>query len=147
MMNIDERRRLERALHDGAQQDLIAISVRLQLLRRLVAGAEAIALLDELQRDAHDALDRLRELANDVYPSTLDVWGLAHALRELARPAGVTVVVEVGRYPAAVEAAVYFAARDLLDGARALTLREEDGALVLSVEPSGASERFYVSAR
>ena len=65
-----ERRTIERALHDGVQQDLIAVSVRLQLVRQL-AGADlpaAIALLDEIGRDVRGALERVQALANEIYP-------------------------------------------------------------------------------
>lgn len=82
-----ERRRIERALHDSAQQDLIAISVRLQLVRELVptAPADALTLLDDVQQGARDALDRLRTLASEIYPSILDARGLPDPLRTAAR--------------------------------------------------------------
>jgi len=144
-----ERRRIERALHDGVQQDLIAISVRLQLLRELLGGdaAPTLELLDELQRDTRDALDRVRAVAGDTYPSILDARGLPDALREAARTIGRSVRVEassVGRHPAELERAVYFCCRALLETASAeptLVLRETDRELRLE-----ATGEFDVTA-
>ena len=138
-----ERRRIERALHDGVQQDLIAISVRLQLVRELVttAPADALTLLDDVQQGARDALDRLRTLASEIYPSILDARGLPDALRAAARASPGTARVEavgLGRYPAEIEAAVYFACRAVLDSlepgaAAAIGVREEGGCLHLGI--------------
>jgi len=134
-----ERRRIERALHDGVQQDLIAISVRLQLLRELLGtdADPALELLDELQRDTRGALERVRAVAADTYPSLLDARGLHDGLREAARTAGVSVRIEatgLGRAPADVEAAAYFCCRALLEGAEpgaglTVAIRDSDGAL------------------
>ena len=133
-----ERRRFERALHDGVQQDLIAISVRLQLLRELLGGGAtpALELLDELQRDTREALDRARALANDAYPSILDARGLPEALRGAELSARIDAT-GVGRHPAGLERAVYFCCRALLEGAApgvepALTVRETDRELRLA---------------
>ena len=117
---LEERRRIERALHDGAQQDLIAISVRLQLVRNLVATApaEALASLDEVQREVRHALDRLRRLAGEIYPAILDTRGLPDALRQAASASEAAAHVEtaeLGRYPAEIEAAVFFVWRAVLD--------------------------------
>ena len=118
---LEERRRIERALHDGVQQDLVGISVRLQLVRNLVATApgQALTTLDEVQQEVRDALDRVRTLAGDIYPAILDARGLPDALRQVARPSGAAASVEVaslGRYPAGVEAAVVFLWRAVLNG-------------------------------
>jgi signal transduction histidine kinase len=143
----NERRRIERALHDGVQQDLIAVSVRLQLARRL-AGTdhpEVIALLDEVGRDVRDALERVRALADEIYPSLLEGRGIAEALSGAASATGVSVAVEageLGRYPEAVEAAVYFCCRAVLEAVAAsgtdtrvtARIREEERALSLAVE-------------
>jgi signal transduction histidine kinase len=158
---LGERRRIERALHDGAQQDLVAVSVRLQLLRELLTSdtSAALELLDELQRDVRDALDRLQTLASEIYPSLLAARGLPDALREAARTAGESVRVNatgLRRYPTEIEAAVYFACRAVLDGvpadARAtLDVCERDGELRLElagvegVDPVGV-EDFVVAA-
>jgi signal transduction histidine kinase len=140
---LEERRRIERALHDGAQQDLIAISVLIQLARDLVetAPAEALASLDEVQRETRNALDRLRTLAGEVYPSILDARGLPDALRQAARTADAAAHVEaaeVGRYPAGIEAAVFFLWRAVLDDLEsgvevAIRVREEGEALQVEI--------------
>jgi hypothetical protein len=99
----------ERELHDGTQQELIALAVNLQLARRL-AGTEPEAakqLLEELARDVHDTLDRVRGLATRIFPPLLASRGLVDALRA----AGISVRLERGslpRYGPEVEAGVYF---------------------------------------
>jgi signal transduction histidine kinase len=140
---LEERRRIERALHDGAQQDLIAISVFIQLARNLVetAPAEALASLDEVQRETRNALDRLRALAGEIYPSILDARGLPDALRQVAGASEAAAQVdtaEVGRYPADIEAAVFFLWRavlgDLESGAEVvIRVREEGEALQVGI--------------
>jgi signal transduction histidine kinase len=132
-----DRRRLERALHDGVQQDLIAVSVRLQLLRGYVEtdAPRALELLEEVRRDVHEALERVRELAGDVYPSLLATWGLSDSLKEAARASEVpirVVTTGVGRYPPETESAIYFCCRSALDRAAPnteLRLTEENGAV------------------
>jgi len=144
----EERRLIERALHDGVQQDLIQISVRLQLLRDLVASApaEALASLDDVQQEVRAALDRVRALASDIYPAILDARGLPDALRQAVRRSGAAASVEaaeLGRYPADVEAAVAFLWRLVLDGlgngpeAR-IRVREEREALRVTIETEAA---------
>jgi signal transduction histidine kinase len=111
-----ERCRIERALHDGVQQDLVALSVRVQLARQLAATdiTDALQLLEEIVGDVHDALDRVRALSEQIYPSLLTSQGLPAALRALGF--GVRTDAEpVGRYPPELEAAVYFCCRELLD--------------------------------
>jgi signal transduction histidine kinase len=140
---VAERRRVERALHDGVQQDLIAVSVRLQLLRELLGRdvTPALELLDELQRDTRDALDRVRALACDIYPALLDAHGLPDALREAARATGHFARVDapdLQRRPPEVESAVYFCFRALLERAEpgaelTISLREDDRALRLEI--------------
>jgi signal transduction histidine kinase len=106
-----ERRRIERDLHDGPQQDLVALAVNLQLARQLADSdlAAAKSLLDELRGDVQETLDGLRSVAHDVYPSLLPLRGVADALR--------TVPVEtsgLARYPLEVEETVYFCCIELL---------------------------------
>jgi signal transduction histidine kinase len=142
-MPSSERRRIERALHDGVQQDLIAVAVRVQLARQLASTdvPAAIAVLDEIGRDVQEALDRVRALANEIYPSLLDARGLPDALRSAAAAARVTATVEatgIGRYPPEVEAAVYFRCRDALEAVAAragvtIRIREEAGALAIEI--------------
>jgi signal transduction histidine kinase len=143
-----ERRRFERALHDGVQQELIAVSVRLQLAQQLVATdlSAAMEALDEIGCDVRDALDRVRVLANEIYPSVLEARGLPDALHGAASTAGVAATVEaagVGRYPAEVEAAVFFSCRAVLEdcGGRGgaevrvtIRIREKDDALHLEID-------------
>jgi signal transduction histidine kinase len=140
------RRGHERALHDGVQQDLIAAGVRLQLARELIASdpTAAIALLDELRDAMHDALDRVRGLADEIYPSVLEVRGLPDALRHAVRATGVTARLDadgVGRYPETLEAAVYFCCRALLaETAVALALRDDGESLQLEIEGVEAND-------
>ncbi len=108
-----ERRRIERDLHDGAQQDLVALAVNLQLARQLADTdlKAATSLLDELRDDVQGTLDGLRSLAHGVYPSLLPLRGLADALRTLPVPVETT---GLGRYPIEVEETVYFCCLELL---------------------------------
>jgi signal transduction histidine kinase len=115
-----ERRGIERALHDGVQQDLIAIAVRLQLARRLATSdlPAALTLLDEMGSDVRDALDRVRTLADGIYPSLLEARGLPDALRSAASAAGVRAHIDadgVGRHPPEFEAAAFFCCRSVLE--------------------------------
>ena len=141
---VEERRRLERALHDGVQQDLIGISVRLQLIRNLsgTASDEALASLEEAQQEVRAALDRVRALSSDIYPAILDSRGLLDALRQAVRASGAAASVEaagLGRYPAGIEAAVFFVWRDVLNELGAgetarIRVSEEAGALQVGIE-------------
>ncbi len=139
-----ERRRFERELHDGAQQDLIALAVNLQLARRLVDTDPEAAkkLLEELGRDIHEALDRVRGLATAIYPPLLASRGLVNALRA----AGMSVRVDGGalpRYSPEVEAGVYFFC---LDSAASVRLWNDDDALAFELSadeiPPAASDRI-----
>ena len=117
-----ERRRIERDLHDGCQQRLIALRIKLALAEELVgAGNEqALRLIQELAGDAESALHDLHTVVRGVYPSLLVDRGLADALKGLARsaPMPVRVLAEgSARYPAEVEAAVYFACAEALQNA------------------------------
>lgn len=108
-----ERRLLERALHDGVQQHLVALAVNLQLVCQLVdsAPAEATTLLEELAHDVREALESVRQIAQRIYPPLLIDRGLAEALAGAASAAGVATRVDVaglGRYLDDIEAAVYF---------------------------------------
>jgi signal transduction histidine kinase len=113
-----ERRRLERDLHDGAQQRLLGIRLALQLARGRLAdgGAELDELLAEADAEVVGALDELRALARGIHPALLTEEGLAPALAGLARRAPVPVGLSVcdGRLPAAVEATAYFVSAEAL---------------------------------
>ena len=146
----DERRRLERNLHDGAQQNLVAIKVKLGLAEMLAGkdAARARQLLAELKADTDTTLDTLRDLARGIYPPLLADKGLGAALEAQARKA--TVPVEVvadglGRYPQEVEAAVYFCVLEALqniqkyaEASRAtVRLLGSNGTVTFEVEDDG----------
>jgi signal transduction histidine kinase len=109
----EERRKLERNLHDGAQQQLVALAVKLRLLGQLAGrdASKAEELAVQLQAEATDALENLRDLARGIYPPLLADKGLGVALEAQARKAVVPTTVEpdgIGRYTQDVEATVYF---------------------------------------
>ena len=113
-----ERRRLERDLHDGAQQRLLGIRLALQLARGRLAdgGASVDELLAEADAEVVDALTELRALARGIHPAILTEEGLAPALAALARRAPVPIEVSVcrERLPAPLEATAYFVAAEAL---------------------------------
>ncbi|HEX6400472.1 MAG TPA: sensor histidine kinase [Actinomycetota bacterium] len=119
----DERaKRLERDIHDGAQQQLVALAVKLRLADGLVERdpPKARALLAELQTQAGETLEDLRDLARGIYPPLLADKGLAPALESQARRSPLPVVIEpdgVGRYGPDVESAVYFCCLEALNNA------------------------------
>lgn len=129
-----ERRALERRLHDGLQQRLVALAVKLQLLGADAAGSGA--LVDELRRDVQDALDDAAQLAQRIYPP-LDAGGLAVALRAVAAGGGGPMTLEVdagGRYPPEVACTAYFLCLEAVErGAKRITVREDGSALVVEV--------------
>jgi len=114
-----ERRRLERNIHDGAQQHLVALAVRLRMAASMALKdpIKAAPMLDELQAQATEALETLRDLARGIYPPVLAEQGLVAAL--LARTGNLPTRVDVeagelGRYPLETEAAVYFCCLEAL---------------------------------
>jgi signal transduction histidine kinase len=113
-----ERRRIERNLHDGAQQQLVALKISLGLARQLVTSPpEAPGLLAQTEHQAAEALEELRELARGIYPPLLADLGLRAALEAQARKAALPVTIEaadLGRYPQQIEAAVYFCVLEAL---------------------------------
>jgi hypothetical protein len=132
-----ERRQTERSLHDGVQQHLVALAVNLQLARQLVdTDPEALkALLEELGRDVHDALEGVRELSRQIYPPLLLDLGLANALRSAAVEAGATVEVDArGRYDTGAEATVYFCCVELLRSDAHIRMWAEPNALVFEAD-------------
>jgi signal transduction histidine kinase len=135
-----DRRRIERALHDGVQQDLIALAVNLQLARDLCHRDPAAvdAFLEELGRDVHEALDAVRELAQVVYPQVLIDHGIVEALRAAASASEVPARIDasgLGRYSPEVEGTVYFCWVDALKGSGPATIRvwREDRSLAFEV--------------
>jgi signal transduction histidine kinase len=115
----EERRRLERNLHDGAQQQLVALAVKQRLAEGLVRRDpdKAAQILADLQAETAEALANLRDLARGIYPPLLADKGLPAALEAHARKVPMPVTVEaegLGRYPQEVEAAVYFCCLEAL---------------------------------
>jgi signal transduction histidine kinase len=115
-----ERRRVEQDLHDGAQQRLIAIQIKLQIAREMTEQGDLARQLDAIQREAVTALDELRSLARGIYPPTLQQGGPAVALSSFARSASIPVQVVdrgLGRTSERVEAAIYFCAQEAIQNA------------------------------
>jgi signal transduction histidine kinase len=147
----DERaRKLERDIHDGAQQQLVALQVKQRLVRDLIERdpAKARDLMTHLQTDTTEALDDLRDLARGIYPPLLADKGLGAALESQARKSPVPISVEtdgVERYPQDVEAAVYFCALEALNNlakyasaSRAtVALAQANGTLTFAVSDDG----------
>jgi signal transduction histidine kinase len=115
----EARRGLERNLHDGAQQQLVALRITLGLARQVAASSpcEIDGYLADTERQAEQALAELRDLAHGIYPPVLADLGLRAALEAQARKAAVPVTVEaagLGRYTQDVEAALYFSVLEAL---------------------------------
>jgi signal transduction histidine kinase len=146
----EERRRLERDIHDGAQQQLVALAVKLRLVETMTERdpAKAKALAAEAKAESQDALANLRDLARGIYPPLLADKGLAAALEAQARKVPFPVRVEpngVGRYPAEAEATAYFCVLEALQNAAkyaeassaVVSLGQENGHLVFTVADDG----------
>ncbi len=114
----EERQRLERNLHDGAQQRLVALALTLRLARAKIQSAPegAEALVDEASQQLEQALDELRELAKGLHPAILTARGLSHALPALTAGISIPVEIEVSeeRYDPSLEATVYFITAEAL---------------------------------
>ncbi len=112
----EARKRLERNLHDGAQQHLVALLLSLKLLRRRVDEEETGAALDLAVEELQQAIDELVELARGIHPTTLTVRGLYPAVEQLARRAPLPVTVDApdARFPQPVEAAAYYVVSEAL---------------------------------
>jgi signal transduction histidine kinase len=145
-----ERRRLERNIHDGAQQQLVALAVKTRLARGLTQRdpAKAAEMLTQVESETQEALEDLRDLARGIYPPLLADKGLEAALIAQARKCPVPVEVAahgVDRFPQEVEAAVYFSALEALqntakyaDASRAtVTLSRANGSLEFAVADDG----------
>jgi signal transduction histidine kinase len=153
------RREIERNLHDGAQQHLVALAVKLGLARQIAEDGEAetvLALLEDLRGDVQVTIGELRELAHGIYPPLLRNRGLAEALRTAALRTSLPCTVDVelpGRFPEEIETATYFccleamqnAAKYAGDGASiAVRVRSDDTSLCFELTDDGAG--FDVSA-
>jgi len=143
----EARRRIERDLHDGIQQRLIALSFRARAMTRRPAG-ELPDLAAELSEGLKDVSDELREVSRGIHPTILTEAGLGPALRALARRSNVPIDVEVTldeRLPAPIEAAAYYIASEALTNVAKhahanvvqLTATHGDGVLNLEVRDDG----------
>jgi signal transduction histidine kinase len=145
----EERRKIERNLHDGAQQQLVALRMQLGLLGRIAGDPGRVEKMSQqLQDSLQEALDDLRDLARGIYPPLLADKGLPMALEAQARKLATDAAVEsdgVGRYPQDVEAAVYFCALEALQNvskyaeatATVVRLAETDGHLLFEIQDDG----------
>ena len=154
-----ERRRIERDLHDGAQQYLVAIAVKARLIKQLSPSnpGRSAELVDELATDVKSALDELRTLSHGIYPPLLITGGLAEALTAACRRAPMPAQLEttnLHRYAPELEAAVYFCCIEALQNAgkyagngatASIRIWEEGGRLLFEVGDNGAG--FDVSHR
>ena len=137
-----DRRAIERALHDGVQQYLVALAIDLRHLAGLVDGDRAaeLALIDEMAARAREALEQTTELAQSVYPPLLEGRGFASALRYAAESAGVTALVDVpagGGYPPEIITAIYWSWVETLSSASpgseaTVDVLDENGALTFA---------------
>ena len=146
----DERRRVVRDLHDGAQQGLVNTVITLKLAHRALerGDGDAVALVGEALGEAQRATDELRELAHGILPSVLTHGGLRAGVEALAgrMPLPVEVGVSVGRLPRPVEASAYFIVAEALTnvvkhshaGRAEVTASLEDGMLRIEVRDNGA---------
>ncbi len=128
-----ERRKLERNLHDGAQQHLVALAVKLRLTRDAVEDDpdDAIAMIDEIKGNLQDAIQELRALAHGIFPPLLMSGGLAEALPAAATRAALPTTIDIagiGRYSADMEAAVYFCVLEAMQNAGKHAGEGADGA-------------------
>jgi signal transduction histidine kinase len=145
-----ERRKIERNLHDGAQQQLIALSIQLGLLEQSAEDAGCVRqLTPQLRTAVRAALDDLRDLARGIYPPLLAEQGLVPALQAQARKAALPVVIEsdrVERYPQDAETTVYFCALEALQNVSkyasasqaTVCLSSANGSLQFTVADDGA---------
>jgi signal transduction histidine kinase len=143
----EERRKLERNLHDGAQQRIIALTIKLRLLQQLVERdpGKAVSMATDLQGDASDALEELRDLARGIYPPLLADTGLVAALESQVRRSAVPVAIEgegIGRYRREVESAVYFSCLEALQN---VAKYAEANSVVLRLSDRDGRIRFEVS--
>ena len=133
-----ERRRLERDLHDGAQQHLVGLSLALRLLRSQLGsdGGELAVRLDTAGGEIRRAILELRDIAHGIHPAVLTDEGLAAALEALAEEAEVRLAaLPHERFPAAVETAAYIlVAESAKQGAASASVERRDRVLVVEVE-------------
>lgn len=145
-----ERRKIERNLHDGAQQHLVALAVNLRLAKDILAEDPdgAVEMLDALAEAVKETIQELRDLAHGIYPPLLMDSGLPEALRAAANRSPLAVSVEadgIGRYPTELEAAVYFCCMEAIQNAAkhapgaevVVSVTEDEGVVHFSVIDDG----------
>jgi signal transduction histidine kinase len=143
----EERRRIERDLHDGAQQRLVALGLQLRSAQHRTLDPELKSLLDAAVDELQFAVDELRELARGVHPAILTEEGLAAALESLAARSPFPIFLDVleGRFPAQVEATAYFVACEALANVAkhaqaskaSVSIARRDGILSIEVSDDG----------
>ncbi len=145
----EARRKLERDLHDGAQQQLVALKVKLGLARRIAvkeeAGATVTGLLEELSDAADGAVESLRSLARGLYPPLLEAEGLERALATQAQRSPVPIDLRtegLGRYERQVETTVYFC---VLEAVRNAIAHAGATRLEVRLDDAGGDLRFRVT--
>jgi signal transduction histidine kinase len=145
-----ERRKLERDLHDGVQQHLVAIAIELELAReRAAADAPVATSLVDIQESVTEAVEELREVSHGIYPPTLSDHGLFGALRRTRTPTGAGLTLRathVGRHAPEVESAVYYCCLEAIQNATKhsgpaprinVTLKESPDELTFQVSDNG----------
>jgi signal transduction histidine kinase len=147
-----ERRRLERDLHDGAQQQLVGLTLSLRLARSGLGpdrDPKLLQRIDEADGELRTALAELRELANGIFPAVLAEEGLAAAVEALAEEAPIAIEITrlpEGRFDASVEAAAYFVVSEMVHRSGASGLKvaaaRGDGRLIVEIEGDGGPDRL-----
>ena len=154
----EERRRLERDLHDGAQQRIVALSLALQVLHSELGpepDAELEARVATAQATLRKGLAELRKLAHGIYPAVLSDEGLAAALEVFVEQEDVPIRLDAlaeGRFPSAVENAAYFTIVEAIAGAKkaSLSIERKADSLVIRVRrstPDGPADRTEIADR
>jgi signal transduction histidine kinase len=144
----EARRRLERNLHDGAQQDLVALAIKVRLGTTAEDLAQARQIFGDLQADTASALANLRDLARGIYPPLLADLGLAAALGAQASKSALSVTIQadgIGRFAQDTEAAVYFCCLEALQNTAKyghatkaqIGLQAQNGTLQFTVSDDG----------
>ena len=148
------RRRIERDLHDGAQQRLVTLSLALGMARGQVAGSDPglAALLEGASKEAREAIAELRELARGIHPAVLTETGLPGAIQALVERSAVATTVSAvpaGRYPAPIEATAYFVVSEALanvakhapSATAHVAIRQPAGQMVVEITDEGQAGR------
>ncbi len=146
-----ERRKIERDLHDGAQQRLVALRIKLELMAEQVedSSPESAQAIRALEEDVEETIDEVRAFARGVYPSLLAERGLTEALRAAGRSAPLPTMVDaaaIRRYPPEIESTIYFACMEALqnaakharDATSAVIRVRENGRLEFEVRDDGS---------